>query len=189
MTTKKDFNDVWELAVPYLKKGKRKDFLIHTRYVVKAMKMLLKKEAGDPDIMIPAAMLHDTGWSNVPLELQKHLKGEKARRALELHLEYAVPIIEEVLTKLDYDKGRIQRITEVVLSHKFKDPKELEKRLLIDADTLSDAFKEPFYEDCKAYNMKPKKLYEFRKKNKFYTKSAREIFRKELGKRKKEIMS
>jgi len=63
----------------------------------------------------------------------------------------------------------------------------VEKRLLIDADTLSDAFKEPFYEDCKAYKMKPKELYEFRKKNKFYTKSAREIFRKELEKRKKEI--
>ena len=65
------FKKIWRLTLPYLKKGRRKDFIIHTKGVVKVLEMLLKKEKGDRNILIPAAILHDVGWAMVPLNLQK----------------------------------------------------------------------------------------------------------------------
>jgi len=50
-----------------------------------------------------------------------------------------------------------------------------------------DVFKEQFYADVKAYKTTSKKNYDVRKKNKFYTKTAKKIFKQELAKRKKEI--
>ena len=183
---KEKFEKIWKLAVPYIKKGKRKDFLLHTEGVIKAMKLLLKKEKGDANILIPAAMLHDIGWSKVPVSLQKTNDENKTKKAMELHLKYSTPIIDEVLTKIGYSKKQIKAITDVVLAHKFKNPKNLNKRLLIDADTLADIFKEQFYSDCKAYNLGLKTLYNIRKNNKFYTKTAKIIFNKELDKRRRE---
>ena len=58
---KKIFEKIWKLALPYLKKGRRKNFVIHTQGVIKAMELLLKKEKEDKDTLIPAAILHDTG--------------------------------------------------------------------------------------------------------------------------------
>lgn len=174
-------------ATPFLKKGKKKDFVIHTKWVVKSMEMLLEKEKGDEDILIPAAILHDMGWSKVPLSLQKIRKGPKAKKALELHLEYCPPIAKKILDSFGYDKAKIKEIIDVILAHKFKNPRNLSKRLLIDADNLSDIFKEPFYEDVKQYKITAKENLEIRRENKFYTKTARTIFNKELVKRVEEI--
>jgi HD superfamily phosphodiesterase len=184
---KKRFEEIWKLAAPYLKKGKRKNFVLHTKGVIKAVGLLLKQKKGNEDVLIPAAILHDTGWSKIPLNLQKTKDKSKTKRAMGLHLIYSVPIINEILTKLRYDKKQIKEITDIVLAHKFKNPKDLNKRLLIDADTLADAFKEQFYGDCKKYNQTPETLYKIRKNNKFYTKTARIIFNKGLEKRRKEF--
>ncbi len=184
---KTDFKKIWKLSIPYLKKGGRKDFLLHTEGVVKAMELLLKTEIGRPEILIPAAILHDTGWSKVPKNLQKSNNEKQKIESLKLHLKYSVPIINKILAKVNFDKKSIKIITNIVLAHKFKKPKELSKRLLIDADTLSDVFKRQFYSDCKAYNRTPSELYNFRKNNKFYTETAKAIFDKELEKRRKEF--
>ncbi len=184
---KRIYVEMLRKATLFLKKGKKKDFVKHTKWVVKSMEMLLKKERGDEDILIPAAILHDTGWSKVPLSLQKIMRGSKAKKALELHLKYCPPIAKEILSSLKYDKAKIKEIIGVMLAHKFKNPRNLNKRLLIDADTLSDTFKEPFYEDVGQYEITPKENYDVRKGNKFYTKTARIIFNKELAKREREI--
>jgi len=180
---------MWRQAIPYLKKGKKKDFVTHTKWVIKSMEILLKKEKGDESLLMPAAILHDVGWSKVPLALQKAISGAKAKKALELHLEYCPPIIEKILNNFNYNKDKIKKIIDIVLAHQFKNPRNLNKRLLIDADALSDVFKEPFYTDAEQYKISPKQLFDFRKKNKFYTKTAKLIFEKELAKRKQEIDS
>ncbi len=183
----KSFERVWKLALPYLKQGKAKDYLIHTRGVVKAMELLLEHEKGDEKTLIPAAILHDIGWSKVPLKLQKSNNESERIEALKLHIKLAPPIVEEVLNEAGYKKDRIEKIVAVVVAHQFQKPKDLDKQLLIDADSMADAFKEQFYSDAKAYGKTPRELYEFRKNNKFFTKTAKELFAKELEKRRKEI--
>lgn len=184
---KKTYDRIWNLAKPYLKKSVKKDLILHTKGVVKAIQLILRDEEGDEDILIPAAILHDVGWSKVPKNLQKSIEKSEWREAQELHLEYSVPIVKKILSSLNYKKDQIQRIIEIIKSHKFQDPREKDKRLLIDADTLADAFKEQFNSDVKSYKITPELMYKIRKKNKFYTKTAKRIFFEELDKRKKEF--
>lgn len=184
---KKIHEKIWRLAKLYLIKGTKKNFVIHTKGVIKAMELLLEKENGDEDILIPAAILHDVGWSRVSSDLQKSKKQKDRTKALHLHLKHAISIIKEILTKEDYNKSKIERVINIVQAHKFQKPAELDKQLLIDADVMSDAFKEQFYSDAKSYNKTPKQNYEFRKRNKFYTNTAKQIFFKELEKRRKEF--
>jgi HD superfamily phosphodiesterase len=179
---------IWQLARPYLKKGVRKDFVLHTLGVIKAMELLLKKEGGNRDVLIPAAILHDVGWARVPIKLQKSNKKNEQLKALKLHIKYAPPIINTILTKIGYNKKQIKNIVEICLAHKFKMPKNNNEKLLIDADTLSDTFKEQFESDLKTYNSTPEKLYKFREKNRFYTKTAKQIFKAQLLKIKKSII-
>jgi len=183
----KKFQKIWRLALPYLKKGKRKNFVIHTEEVVKAMELILAKEKGDKNILIPAAILHDVGWSKVPIRLQRSSNKNQQKKALQLHLEYAPKIINKILVKLKYSPSQIKTIIEIVMAHKFSSPHRQDKRLLIDADNLSEVFKVSFANDLKAYQQTPQGLYNFRMKNKFYTKTAAKIFKQELAKRKEEI--
>lgn len=177
----------WNLALPYLKAGKKKDFVRHTKCVIRAMKMLIEKEGGDADILMPAAILHDTGWSKVPATLQKSIDKAEAKKAMQMHLDCGAKIAERILTKLNYGKDKIKRIAGIVFAHKFQDPKDHEKQMMVDADTLTDVFYEQFYSDCKDYKLTPEALFNIRKNNNYYTETARKIFANELEARRIEI--
>ncbi len=185
---KEQYQKIWDLALPYLEKGIKKNFVVHTKCVIEAMELLLKEEGGNEEILIAAAISHDVAWSKVPRSIQVNWISKRDKiKGDRLHLEYAPSIIKKILKKVNYDSIQTKKVIEIVQAHKFQNPKELEKRLLIDADSMSDAFKEQFYSDAKSYGVTPKKLYEFRKQNKFYTKSAKRIFERELESRRKEF--
>lgn len=179
------YQKIWKLALPYLKSGRRKNFVLHTEGVVKATEMIIKLSGqGDENLLVPAAILHDAGWFKVPKNLQLSNDKKEKIKALKLHIKYAPEIIHKVLSQVDYENRKIKKIIGIVKSHKFKNPKDINKRILIDADALADAFKRQFASDMKSYNVSRKNLYNFRKKNnKFYTKIAQQIFIKELNKR------
>ena len=101
---KEKFEKILELALPYLKQGAKKDFVIHTQGVVKAMELLLEKEQGNEDILIPAAILHDVGWADVPVNLQKSDQREERLEGMKLHIECAPPIVEKVLLEAGADE-------------------------------------------------------------------------------------
>jgi hypothetical protein len=183
----KKFEKVWNLALPYLKRGKRKNFVLHTEGVVKAMKLLIEKEGGKKDVLIPAAIVHDVGWSEVPVKLQRSKNKKERMEAMKLHIKYAPKIIRNILGEIGYSSKSIKIISDIVVAHKFCKPKNFEKRLLIDADTLTESFKKQFFDDIKSYGVSSKEGYEFRMKNKFYTKTAAEIFKNEMEKRRWEI--
>lgn len=182
------YQKVWEKVLPLLKKGLRKDFVRHTKFVVMGMQEILKKENGNKEDLILAAMLHDVGWANVSKDLQMTEDQSKKEEALRRHLIEAEPLILKILIDLDYPSSQIQHIVEIVKSHKFCEPKEKDKQLLIDADNLSDAYKEAFYADCRAYGKDIRDFWKFRmKSNRFYTKTAKTLFLKMMEERKKEI--
>lgn len=188
MSYTKKYQKIWNLANDYLNKGINKDFVLHTEGVVKAMNLILKKEKGNPDILIPAAILHDVGWADVPKKYQQNTNKKKKLKGMELHIAYAPRIIRVILKSLDYQTSEINKIISIVIKHKFCKPRRFDKQLLIDADQLSDAFKTQFYSDAKTYRITPEKLYTFRvKDNYFYTKTAENIFKKEMRERLKEF--
>lgn len=181
----KKYQKIWKLALLHLKSGYRKDFVLHTEGVVKAAETIMKLGGkGDESLLAPAAILHDAGWSKVPKSMQLSDDGKIKIRALKLHLKFAPEIIHKILGKAEYENGKINKIVEIVKNHKFKNPKEINKRILIDADNVADALKKQFESDMKFYKVSRKNLYNFRKKNnKFYTKIAKQIFIEELNKR------
>lgn len=181
--------EIFKKAKSFLKKGQKKDFFIHTKWVVKSAQILLKGQRGDESVLIPAAILHDVGWAKVPAKLQVANDKKSQQECLKLHLKYGALIAKAILIDLDYPKDKIKKIISIILAHKFQDPSDLNKRLLIDADNLSDVFKQPFYLDVKQYKTTTKQNYDVRKKNKFYTKTAKAIFAKQMTDRKKEIES
>jgi len=185
---KHKYNKIWKLALEYLKQGVNKDFVIHTEGVIRAMKLILKKEKGNLDVLIPAAILHDVGWAKVPKKYQCTKNKEYKLRGMKLHIEFAPEIIKMILKSLSYKTTRINEIIDIVQAHKFKNPRTPNKKILIDADQLSDAFREQFFADVKAYKSTPEKLYNFRVcNNNFYIKTAKDIFLKQMRQRKKEI--
>lgn len=183
------YENLWKKALPLLKKGLNKDFVLHTRMVVRAMKVLIKSEGGNENILIPAAILHDVGWSEVNPDLQKrgHNDREKDHLALVEHIKKAPSIIRKILGELAYGESSIKKIIEIVETHKFTDPQEKDKQLLIDADTLSDTYKKSFYSDALSYHKTPQELWEFRCQNTFYTQTAKRLFKNQLRARLKEI--
>lgn len=185
---KSNYQSLWALAVKYLKKGINKDFVVHTQGVIRAMELILKKEKEDPDILIPAAILHDVGWARVPRKYQRTQQKADKLRGMELHIEHAPNIIRTILKSLCYPAPRIREIIGIVQAHKFHHPRKLSKKLLIDADQLSDAFREQFCSDVSAYKLTPEQLYRFRMKdNHFYTKVAKDIFLSQMNERRKEM--
>jgi len=99
----------------------------------------------------------------------------------------APPIIKRILRRLKLDESDIKKIINIVIAHKSKNPKSRDKKLLIDADNLSDSLKKQFYSDVRAYKTNPQKMYEVRMGNRFFTQTARKVFIAEMEKRKKEF--
>lgn len=181
---KKEYRQIWELAKPLLKKGVRKDFILHTKGVIKAMELIMQREGGDEDILLPAAILHDIGWSKVPLEVQNDFRYEDGQEVGErMHIEELSELAESVLKICGYPAEKSKRIIAISQDHKKK-PDIKEAKLLIDADNLSDAFRKQFYSDSVYYSSTPEEHYYYRKEHSFfYTKIARNIFNTEMEKR------
>lgn len=178
--------ELLELAKSYLDKGLNKDFYLHTEGVLRAAKGILAFEKGDPNIVIPAVVFHDTGWALVPPEYQGNVGFEKARIGMEMHLEKGAEVAGKELLNLKYDPLQVQEIQKVIKSHKFSDPKDINSQILIDADNLSDIYIDQFKSDLIHYEKKPDELLEHRLRNTFYFNCSREIFNEELKKIKRE---
>lgn len=181
------YQPIWEKVKKPLSEATMKDFVLHSQMVEKAMREIIAGEGGDPDILIPAAILHDIGWSKVDTELQCAQDPESRHKAMVAHIENAPALIKNILSELNYDKDKIERIVDLVVAHKFTDPEDKDKQKLIDADTLSDTYKESFWSDIKSYDRVPKDMWDHRSKNTFYTTTARSIFGKQLNNRLEEI--
>lgn len=142
------------------------------------------------DILVPAAMLHDVGWSKVPERILIPKTDEEKKEAELAHIELARDIILDILGGLEYEQSEIEEIIRIVQLHKSKDPKgDNRVACMVDADNLSDTYKESFYSDVKSYDSTPQQTFDFRSKNKFFTDTARGIFKKHLEERKREIES
>lgn len=69
------YERIRDLARPYLNTRKND---IHTEISTDLAQLLLAEEGGDEDIVIPAIILHDVGWKEVPEDIQSKAFGPKA---------------------------------------------------------------------------------------------------------------
>ncbi len=130
---------IWDAALPY--QDKRLD-VGHAEYVTYFALQLLDYVTAERAIVIPAAILHDVGWSalsqadlnlfNDPEELKK--QDARIRR---LHQEAGVKLAKGILTRLVYPEERITHIIEIVSQHDTrKGSYSPEDMVMRDADKL-----------------------------------------------------
>lgn len=185
---KKIYEQIWGLARKYLKDEYN---YLHTKVVIQYAKKLLKAEEGDESIIIPAIILHDTGWSQVPKDIWKKSFGKERDKSLwTLHEKLSVKIAESILSKVDHPKEKIIKICTIIKGHDTKEPKDLNGKIVRDADKLWRYSKMGFYHqpDMSKRKINKQKLEwaEGNIEKWFYTNTAKQIARKELKLRKLE---
>jgi hypothetical protein len=144
------YSDIWNLCKRHLQKGRALD-LMHTRISIDFALQLLEKLGGDPDIVIPAIMLHDIGFAvteSEDLELKttnpETASSKKAYSSVlrERHLVEGKRLSESILKEVKYPEALIGPIVEIVGDHEDllgrapSDRSNPNKVIVSDADKL-----------------------------------------------------
>jgi hypothetical protein len=183
---------LFSLAGPYLTVRQNQ---IHTEICYEFALRLLRHLNARPEIVLPAIILHDVGWSAVPTEQHLMAFGPKAideelRRIHEVEgAKIAAGILQEVSLNED-DRLEICRIIEIHDSG--NNPLSLEEKIVKDADKLFRFSPEGFSIDVERFSIDArgywKKLHELRDQW-FFTDLGRELASGELQKIEKELFS
>ena len=190
---KEIFEKIWETALPY---QDQRDDDGHARITLKYAKELVKLEDGDENIVIPAIILHDIGYSQIPrdrrmLIFDKDAKKEDRESVRDEHQAESVKLGEKILKELNYPAEQIPDILEIISQHDTrKGFISKEEGLVRDADKLWRFSPEGFKVDANRTKSeleeRCKRLEKDLKDSQYiYSKSAKKIARKELKERKK----
>lgn len=110
---------IWELATPYLQ---TRDNDVHTLYSYAFAAQLLRRiPEADEHIVLPAIIMHDTGWSTVDefdafQAIAPDRDGSYAWAVFQ-HEKEGARIAREILTEIGYDEKDIQEIVDIIDGH------------------------------------------------------------------------
>jgi HD superfamily phosphodiesterase len=187
-----EFRKLFELSLPYLKTRHNE---VHTFIVYQYALLLLEEEPGTREVVIPASILHDVGWSTVPEEKQLEAFGpvitdHKLRRKHEVE---GVAIAFKILHDLAYDPELISRVVAIIDGHDTtRDAKSADDAIVKDADKLFRLSGLGFRIDTDRFNVEPLDwIRRLRKEIEkwFLTKTGKEMARHEALMREKEMVS
>ncbi|MFD1505744.1 HD domain-containing protein [Georgenia yuyongxinii] len=108
---------LWEWAAGYLHV---RDNDAHTLYSYGlATALVARTPSARPEIVLPAILLHDTGWSTVPEEDILEAIAPQARRPelVRAHEIAGARIAREVLSELGHDEADVEEIVEIIDGH------------------------------------------------------------------------
>ena len=183
------FEKICQLTTPYLD-TRHND--VHTAVSTRLAFELLKREGGDEDIVIPAIILHDTGWKRVPAELHLKAFGPKATNSElnRLHETEGVKIADEILQAVNYDRAKSKKILEIIDGHDSRRKSlSLNDRIVKDADKLWRYTGSGFYIDIKRFGESFEEGLERLRGNMpgwFFTVTAKAMAAEKLNRREKE---
>ncbi len=192
---KEKFNKIWDLALPYQDK---RDDEGHAESVLQFASKLVELEGADEDIVVPAAILHDIGWSKVPKEEAMKIFGNKISKDAEAelrkkHEKIGVEMAREILEKINCDAEMTKEILEIISGHDSREEFiSKNEGVMRDADKLWRFSEKGFWLDIERGGYVPERRHEMLKEktnssNFFYSEFAKKIAREELEKRKGEF--
>jgi HD superfamily phosphodiesterase len=116
---KEIFNKIWEFALPYQDK---RDDAGHAETSLKYALKLVDVEKGDEDIVIPAIILHDVGWSQLPekrrmMVFDPGAKEENRREVVYEHQIEGVKLALKILREVDYPPELTDEILDIISQH------------------------------------------------------------------------
>ncbi len=176
------YGEIFAAALPYLQTRHNE---VHTLVSYGFGLRLLAGEGGDPDVVIPAILLHDVGWSQVPEERQLAAFGPNvsAPELTRLHEEEGARIAGEILERLGCPDGRRKALLEIVRGHDTRlTALDLNDMLVKDADKLFRISHEGFPIDCARFGLDPARhlrWLEARVESWFFTETGKRLAREE----------
>jgi HD superfamily phosphodiesterase len=177
---------IYELAEPYWQ-TRSNEIHVPGAYAL-AQELVAAHPQADPDVVLPAILLHDIGYMAVPTE--DHLKGlagavkgwepDITRR----HEIQGAALAAEILSSVEWDRGRIAAIADIVDGHDSRaEAVSLEDQLVKDADKLW-RFTASAVRICHVWmELTPERYMEWvgsEIDSWFFTPTARELARREL---------
>jgi HD superfamily phosphohydrolase YqeK len=130
-----------ETARPYLLQGRPNDWE-HTLRALEFGKTLLAEEGGDPEIVIPALILHDIGWSRVSKKdfFQAPILEKKDTPSARAHMEQGALLAGEILQEFEIPDEKMGKILAIIAHHDQREFIQsqglLEAVLVFEADRL-----------------------------------------------------
>jgi hypothetical protein len=128
---------IYNLAKPYLN---TRDNDVHTKICYSFAVRLINAEGGQRQIVFPAIILHDVGWSQIPQELHNRAFGpgeSKDMRINRIHEVEGAKIAKKLLRVVGYDEILIEQITKIILGHDSREePLSLDDAIVKDSDKL-----------------------------------------------------
>jgi hypothetical protein len=112
----KIFNKIWQMALPYQDKRDDKGHAqITTSYAIR----LLELESCYEDIIIPAIILHDIGWSKLSKSQRMLIFNQDSTETQKLEVRYkhqdtGVRLAKKILGQINYPIELIAQITEII---------------------------------------------------------------------------
>ncbi|MCK5629767.1 MAG: HD domain-containing protein [Nanoarchaeota archaeon] len=189
------FEDIWSLAEEY--QDKRNDEG-HAKTVLKYAIKLLSILPANEKIVIPAAILHDIGWSQLSkIDRMKIFQDDiSSKERIELRIKHeneGVKLAKIILEQVNYDANLIEEILNIIEGHDTRTNFiSKEDGIVRDADRLSIFSKWGVDSDLKIRKkINPQKYLDLiedklNKKYKFYFKESKQMALKELEDRRKE---
>lgn len=172
------FQRIFELAAPFLKTRLN---LPHTYIAYQYAKLLLEAEGGAREIVIPACILHDVGWSAIPEDQQikaygPNMTDPEARRKHEVE---GVSIARRILSQAGCNGSLVEKIVEIIDGHDTTvNARSLEDAITKDSDKLFRLSACGVRIDCERFHADPKEYWPFllkRSSNWFLTPTGKEL--------------
>lgn len=128
---------IWEVAKKHLNVRNNDEHTLFS-YLL-AQKLLENYPEGNPDIVLPAILLHDSGWSKIPKDKILHAFGpnNKYPELTRQHELESVTIAQKELPELGFDNQQIEKIVALIDGHDTtKNARSLDDSIHKDADKL-----------------------------------------------------
>jgi HD superfamily phosphodiesterase len=188
MAIKPIYQKIFDSAKPFLRTRKN---LIHTQIALGYALKLLKSEEGDEEIVIPAIILHDVGWSVVPEHLHLTAFGPNPTnpKLTRIHEVEGAKIAKAILKKFNYPPRKIKEICQIIQGHDSrKRPLSWNDRIVKDSDKLWRYSRRGVAIDLRRFRISRQEYLVYLEailEDWFLTPMATEIARKEISLRKR----
>jgi len=146
---------IYEKAKPFLQTRLN---TLHTRIAYHFAVRLLKEVGGDPEVVIPAILLHDIGWSVIPEDQLDGAFGPAIKKPdlHRLHETEGARMSAEILEEMACPGQRIREIQEIISGHDTRLVSlGLNDAVVKDADKLFRYTYEGFTIDYKRFRKTP----------------------------------
>jgi HD superfamily phosphohydrolase YqeK len=187
---KKVYKEIWKLARPF---QDYRDDKGHAKITLSFALKLLQMEKARKDVVIPAIILHDIGWSQLSkkerfLIFDKTATKEDKEKVRIKHQQEGVKLAKKILQKVSYDKKLTKKILKIISQHDTGERfLSKEDGIVKDADKLWRFSKPGFNADFKRFKITPEQNYRMLKscidqKGFFFSELAKKIAKEELEK-------